>query len=137
MTKNPRILNSALALLLAFVFIGIGFLIGRNSNLIGDIGKSEDQRWPEMKEIIKSDGKVYSVNYSAELKKEDEFSKKHYSLLKDFDCQKIKLSFEVKTCQEYKDIVIKKIEKPNEIIKSPDGSFFNQYNSRLANFARE
>lgn len=126
MLKNLTVLYSIITSLILIIVLLGGYILLKNNLVI----KSDTQKWSDFKPILVKDSEAYN-NFVV---KSDEVAKKHYSIIRNIDCQKLDNFKDSDNCQKYKDITIKQVENPDQIKKNVLGSF-SEYESWLSGAA--
>jgi hypothetical protein len=74
-------------------------------------GKTDQQKWDEFKPVLKKDAEAFNNL----IVKDYQVAEKHYPVVKNIDCEKLQDFLSQENCKTYKELTIKKIDKPNEI----------------------
>ena len=126
MHKNPKFLYSIIGVLILIIILIGGYISLNDSSLV----KNDIQKWSEFKILAKKDAQ----DFNNRLIKEEGVAKKHYPIIKNIDCNSLDNLTDKNSCQKFKDLTIKRIEKPNEIVKSTKyPGEFNEYQGNLLN----
>jgi hypothetical protein len=85
-------------------------------------GKTDQQKWEEFKPILKKDAEAFN-NW---IVKDYQVAEKHYPIVKNINCEKLQDFTNKENCKNYKELTIKKVEKPTEI-KYIEALRFDEY----------